>query len=419
MNHFYNRIASFILGLTIILMQGCAATGETMITLLETPTVEASANRSAVGASEIRINNYIINHMPISADAEWPSLVNKEATDEQNKIVRNGLKEDPWFATRHYSDPVQRKMLGGSISPGISPLTYDAYKKISILYGPDSGNWPNVLKYSSDLDQFLEFVDSDEKQPLPVEAKQAKLYPNIYTALISLMPVNFQKDLKVSNQEMQQAFSEVAKLKAEKADIKHRLDEDSQTNDEPLDEDEIKILEEQVEVLEVQIEEKEKIADEKQDINFTLLDSAVEKLESEITLTSENVALAKNIQQALEAVKSASLESGTLYTLSLASLIGKNTLANFDKELLSLAEATAYVPVSKRHLMKQRIVRLKDNLLYLFPSIGMGSYYAIKQYNLASKYSSVTEVIISASDAQSEMNATSTSEESAVVQQNL
>lgn len=377
---------------SIMMLNGCAATGETLVTLLETPTVEASANRSAVAASELRLNNQIINHMPISADADWPVALGKDATDEDEKNVSRALAQDPWFATRVYSDLPQRKLLGGALSPGLSPLTYDAYKKVSVLYGANLDNWPNIFKYTSDFDRFLEFADADSKQPLPVEAKQAKLYPNIYNAIVGLLPVNFQKDLEVSHQEMLVAFAEVAGLKAEKSGLEQMLKQEAKD----LDEDDKKQIDEQIAVLEVQIKEKETIADEKQDINFSLLDTAVERLKSDINLTPENWMLAKKIDAALGTVKSGALETGTLYTLSMATLIGRNPMAHFDKELLSLAGAMALVPASKRHLMRKRIERLKDNLIYLFPSIGMGSYYAVKQYRLASKYGDVTDVLISA-----------------------
>lgn len=407
MNLFRRQLLITLSLFMIATLHGCATTGEAMITLLETPTVEASANRSAVGSAELRLNNHIIHHMPISADAEWPTKLNQEASKEEQKVIRTALQNDPWYATRHYSDLLQRKMLGGSISPGISPLAYDAYRKVNLIYGPDFNNWPSILQYSSDFDSFLEFVDADKKTPLPIEATQTKLYPNLFSALTDLMPVNFQKDLENSQLEMQIAFEEVADLKAEKASHEQEIkdikkDQGNEKNDNILSSmaEEIKRLEQQIEVLEVEIEQKEDVADAKQEIHYSVIDSALEKLKSDIQLTPQKVMLAKNIASALNAVKTSSLQAEALYTLSLASLIGKNAFAHFDKELLSLAEATALVPTNKRHLMKERIIRLKDNLIYLFPAIGMGSYYAIKQYNLASKYSAIAEVVVEAGDKQ-------------------
>lgn len=392
---------------------GCATMGEGATALLEVPSVEASANRVAVGTGVLRVNHHMLNNMPISSDANWPKAVTDKMDDEDYKVIRKALANDPWYATRHYSDPYQLQVLGGYMAPGISPLTYEVYQKIQVLYGADPKNWPNVLKYSPKLDQFLEFVDAEDKTPIQIEAVQATMYPNLFAAITSLMPVNYQKDLAVSHEEMQTAFDEVAYLKKDKAYLEKRLEDNKAAikpnysgSLSPLSASEIQQIKEQISVLDVQIKQAEQQADQKQEIHFQLLDSALDALKSDIDLSEDGVMLAKNIKLVLDDIKSSSMQAGMLYSLSVATLIGRNSFQNFDKELVSLAASTALVPVEKRDLMGERIVRLTENVIYLLPSIGMGSYYIVKQYSIAGKYAKVVDVVIEADANQKKMQAT-------------
>lgn len=398
-------ISTFIVGLATL--SGCASVGETLIVALETPTVEAQANRVAVGTGMLRINHHIINNMPISADATWPAQMAAEMTEQQSKVINKALANDPWFATRHYSDPFQRQQLGGYIAPGISPLTFVAYKKINVMYGDNPENWPNMLKYSSKLDQFLEFVDAQDKKPQRIEAVQATQYPNIYAAIVSIMPISYQKDLDTTNREMQDAFDQVAMLKKDKADIAKRLEDDKATKAKgykgelsPLSASEVTQFNEQIAVLDTQIKAAEEEADQKQKINFQVLDNAVEALKSDINLSAENVLLAQNLKLALDEVKSGASDAAVLYTLATSSLMARGSLQNFDKELAALAQSTFFVPVQQRHLMEQRVARLVENVVYLLPSIGMGTYYAYKQNALAGKYRSVVQIVLDADASQ-------------------
>lgn len=406
----YLALIGLMLG--VLLNVGCATMGEGATALLEVPSVEASANRVAVGTGVLRVNHHMLNNMPISADANWPQLVTDEITDADYRAIRKALEDDPWYATRHYSDPYQLQVLGGYMAPGISPLTYEVYQKILVLYGPNAENWPNVLKYSPKLDQFLEFVDAEDKTPIQIEAAQANMYPNLFAAITSLMPVNYQKDLSVSHEEMQTAFDETAYLKKDKAYLEKRLEDNKATIEpnysgplSPLSSAEIEQINEQISVLDVQIKQAEQQADQKQEIHFQLLDSALEAVKSDINLSQDNVMLAHNIKRVLDDIKSSSMQAGVLYTLSVASLIGRNSFQKFDKELMSLAASTALVPVKKRDLMGARIERLTENVIYLLPSIGMGSYYIVKQYSLAGKYAQVVDVVIEADASQKKMQA--------------
>lgn len=390
--------------LMAIMVSGCVnSVKEGMTAVAEIPTVEAQANRVAVGMSVLRINHIIENKMPISSDANWPKLLAKEISDEQYKIIENAVQDDPYFATHHYSDAVQLQMLGGYFVPKISPLTYRALQKFVILYGEDDKNWPDIFEYSTNLDTFLEFKEADKRQPKMVEAISGDSYPNIYAALVSLMPTNYKKDLEQSRDDMLKAFEKVAELKKEREELRNILETDKAAKSkdyegdwQPLSHQEKIEVNQQIEVLDEQIINAESDADAAQAVNYQFMDSAVEQLKSEINLSEENVRLAKNIKIAMQEIQYGSGEAGVMFTLAITNIAMRNVIENFPTELASLTASIAIMPPHKQKLMGERIRRLKENTLYLLPSIGMGSYYAVKQYRLAMKYESVVDVILEA-----------------------
>lgn len=397
-------------GSIIFLISGCVnSVKEGVTAVAEIPTVEAQANRVAVGMSVIRINHIIENKMPISSEANWPKLLSKDISGKQQNIIDKAISNDPYFATHQYSDPIQLKMLGGYFAPKVSPLTYRALQKFVILYGNNPKKWPDIFKYSTEMDTFLEFKDADKRQPKMVEAISGDAYPSIYEALISLMPTNYKKDLKSTREAMLRAFDEVAELKKEREELENILATDRAAKSpdykgdwQSLSSQEILDIKRQMAVLDQQITNAESEADAAQAVNYQVIDSALEQLKNEINLSKENVKLAKNIKLAMQEIQYGAGEAGVMFTLATTNIAARNVIENFPTELASLAASTATMPKKKRKLMGERINRLKDNTLYLLPSIGMGTYYAVKQYRLALKYEDVVDIILAADESRKE-----------------
>lgn len=392
-----------------LLLSGCAgltkSAGETALFALETPTLEAAANRGAIATSLLRVNHLVLTDLPISANASWPKQMAEKPTEQHKFRVRQALAQDPWYATRGATGLYLLQNLGGFIPPDMSPLAYEAFKKIDAVYGEDYKNWPDIWTYSSGLKNFLSFAD--KYQPAQIEAIDGSYFPNIHSALISLMPVNFQKDLALAGIEYQTANANSSELKQLQEEIKTILEAKPGTeNYQYLDAEQRKSLQEQQQVLAVQIKQAEELEDEKQQVYLTLLEQAAEQLKSEIDLDPSKTALAQNIYYALQSVKEGSTHAISLYTLATTSIVARGALENIHIEMQAMLAAPLIIP-SQADLIGKRIERLAHNAIYLLPAIGMGNYHAYKQNNLANKYLKVVEVIVDATKAQEKTQAKS------------
>lgn len=383
---------------------GCTSLQEAFASQMEVPTLEKQANRVAIGMTIVRENNIMAYKKPISADALWPKAISTELTNKQRKHIADILQYEPYFATVHFTESVQRKMLGSSaslqgmgnyanafgsvFSQPISPLTYRAIQKIEAFYGSDPKKWPNIFNYSSSLDNFLEFKDGTM---LDVEALDGDVYETLGEAMIALTPISMQKSLSVARTEMLESYENVADLKSQKGQFETSLKKDANK----LSSQEKQELNNELTVVDVRIKEAESIANEKEMIYYTLLDEAVVALESDMNIDDKNyVNLARNVNIVAAEIESGSNEAYAAFGLALTNLASNDILSNLPKELTSLAYGTAYIPSNLRNKYKNRIARLAKNAVYLLPNIFIGTYYASKQSSLAQKYQAVTKTIM-------------------------
>lgn len=397
-------------------MSGCTSLQETFASQMEIPSLENQANRVAVGMTIVRENNLMAYKMPISADATWPSQMARDVNDTDKKFIESVLKNDPYFATAHYTKSIQRKRLGsgklmssfgdaGSLiaivaDQSVSPLTYRAVQKISILYGKDPLKWPDVFSFKSKNGNYLDFKNAEIQD---IDSPTGDVYETIGEAVISLAPVNFQKTLSDTREEMLESFDETASLKADKGDYESELKSDKAKKKGELTRADKRRIQEEMAVLDLKIKEAESIADEKQAIYFQLLDTAIVALESEIDLDDENyVKLAKNINIASNEIQIGATEAYTAFGIATANLATNNVISNLPTELYTLAIGKAYVPMHLQSKYNKRVERIVHNAVYLLPNIFMGTYYAHKQSTLAEKYDEFTDVIIEAYDTKME-----------------
>ncbi|OIP53531.1 MAG: hypothetical protein AUK54_08585 [Helicobacteraceae bacterium CG2_30_36_10] len=408
-------------------MTGCNALQEGLASQMEVPTLENQANRVAIGMTIVRENNIMAFKMPISADAKWPAMVAKDINDTEKTFINNALMEGPYFSTVHYTKPIQRKMLGSGalmsqlgdygnitsqlLDQTVSPLTYRAIQKITIFYGDKKQNWPNVFDYDGSLSNFLEFKDGKMQD---IDSPTGDVYKTIGDAVISLAPVNMQKDLTLANEEMLQGFAEVAAVQATKGELETKLKVNMVKNNDkkeyagfaPLTAEEKLDIEYEIAATETIIKEKESIANEKEAIYFELLDQAVIALESDINVDDENyVKLARNVNLVANEIQVSSTEAYTTFGLALGNIGANNVVLKFPTELESLVVAKAYIPLNLQSKYDERVARLVKNAVYLLPNIFIGTYYANKQSNLAEKYESVTKIILLAYEVKAEQEA--------------
>jgi len=413
--------------LTALTFSGCSALKEGLAAQMEVPTLENQANRVAVGMTIVRENNIMAFKMPISADAKWPKIVSAELSDEDVKFVDDALKDSPYFSTAHYTKAIQRKMLGSGalmsqfgdmgaltamvLDKTISPLTYRAITKIKIFYGEDKKNWPNVFNYDSSLDNFLDFKDGNFQD---IDSPTGDVYETIGEAVISLAPVNLQKDLTQARADMLDGFGEVALIKSLKGQLETQLKSDVAETEHarqkrkdytPLSSQEKQDIKKELATIEQNINEAESLADERELIYFELLDQMTLALESDINLDDENyVKLAKNINLVSQEIQIGATEAYASFGLALSNLIANNIIMKFPTELEALAIGKMYVPMHLQSKYNQRIANLVKNAIYLLPNIFIGTYYAHKQSSLAEKYESLTQIILLAYEIKNEQN---------------
>lgn len=423
-------------GMVGVFNSGCSVLGEFVGSQTEIPSVENQVNRAAIGMAIVRENHIIVNKIPISADANWPALLQMDINDSQKEFINDALMFDPYYATKHYTEAIQRQMLGSGaamsmlgdnanlfatlLDQKVTPLVYRTVTKLDVLFAnPElmpresyasreqyikerTKNWPDVFDFEASPSHFLEFKGG---KLIEIESATGDYFPTIASAVISLAPINMQKDLEFSNMEMNEAFEQVAMLEADKGEIESSLERDkgekqakTQSVDFiPLTDDEINDAKERLKVLEVEIKEADKIAEEKEMIYFKLLDEMVIALESDMNIDDENyVKLAQNIYKVADEIQVSANEAYVAFGLAVTNLLANHAILKFPEELKSLAMGTAYVPADKQGLYGKRLERLMVNALAALPNALMGTYYASKQKDIAGKYEDITEKIIKA-----------------------
>lgn len=453
-------LGTVAVGALALFNSGCSALQETLASQTEIPSVENQVNRAALGMAIVRENHVIANKMPISADAEWPTLVNADISDEQKQFINQALMYDPYYATKHYSEPIQRQMLGSGAlmtqllgdnanlvamiaDQTVSPLAYRAVNKLDTLfanpnlkpreqYATDeeyikarTKNWPDMFDFEASAANFLDFRTGKIRE---IEATSGDFYPTIGEAVIALAPVNMQKDLESANKEMNEAFGEVASLESQKGELEAELKRDEGEKQAekmsegyaPLSDERIAAINEEIAVLDEKIKEAESIADEKERIYFELLDQVVVALESEMNVDDENyVKLAKNVNIVADEIQVSATEAYTAFGLATTNLLVNNAILKFPTELASLGLAKVGVPLDKQSLYDARVARLVKNALAALPNALMGTYYANKQSSLAEKYEDVTSKIIVAYETKMEQEKAAAEAEAEAAEQSV
>ena len=438
-------VQSVLVGVLALVNSGCSALQETLASQMEVPTVENQVNRAAIGMAIVRENNILAYKMPISADAQWPALIAADINDTQKQFIHEALMGEPFFATVHYTKPIQRQMLGSGylmsqlgdyghlaaqvLDQSVSPLTYRAVNKLDILFANPElqdeasytskeryiadrvQNWPNIFKFDGSLENYLEFSNGVVRE---IEAGSSDYYPTIGDAVIALAPVNYKKDLELAHQELLEAYNNVALAESQKGrlETKLKLDEAGKNaqNPEagfvPLTHQEISQINEEIAISEKEIEDAELIAEERETLYFELLDQMVLALENDMNIDDENyVKLAKNVNIVSDEIDRSATEAYTAFGVAVTNLIMNNSLLNFPRELETLAIAKAAVPMHLQEKYNERVMRLMKNAIDALPNALIGTYYANKQAAIAGKYSDVTGKIIVAYETKKEQEA--------------
>ncbi|WP_440903091.1 hypothetical protein ACMZOO_09255 [Catenovulum sp. SX2] len=400
MNGYVKKIKIISLATIVSLTSGCASLLDAGLSQAEVPTLERNVNRVTSGMALVKVNSSIEN-MPIASDSEWPKQIETEITEKDKKLINTFLNDDPYVSTQPYTVVIQEDRFGGlaMATPPVTEVTFLAYKSVMSLYGDNHINWPDVGTIGDDLSNLSKFTDGKLKR---VKAVKGKSYPNISYAVISLMPINFQKDLQTHKAELDKAVAEVASIKGLIGTIESTIESKKDASGQDLSEGAIAQATSEKEAMEVRASDLKTIADEKERIYLEQLDAALEVLKSDIRLNEEQIELAKNIHSVSSTIRRNSRDAGAAFSVALLNIINKGCLANLPAELETLAAGKLRAPVEKQTLFDERVKRLSSNALYTIPAIGFGAYYAIVQANMAGKYQDIAEVILEADKARKE-----------------
>jgi hypothetical protein len=382
----FKKITLSVVTAGLLLSSGCAimdSAKEAIVASMEKPSIEKSLNRIKLGINIIRTNSDILYNLPISEDANWPEKVARDINETLTKYFQEKyLDQDPFYGTVKITDAQAGNLYS------LSPLTLRFYNRVDVLYSKK----PNIDELPLfDLKKYREFSDA---KLIKVEAKRGKLYPNVEKAVLSLVPESRKDELEVSNNELNLANRDVLFKKAEIGELEMFLEinKGSQSAPEKMRE---------LEVAEFELKQLEEIASQKKDIYFQLIDNSVEILRTDISLNENLYKLAKKLSLALENVSSGSLQAGTLFTISLVRI--DQDLKSYDAEMANLMKAQLrfaqnITAKGKKisELLNIRAGSIKDNAMYALPYLGVGSYFAVQQQLLASKYKDIVNIVIEA-----------------------
>ena len=348
----------------------CAKEGATAF--FEKANMEKQVNRTATASAILKASNLMLYKLPISSDAKWVDAISEDITPQREKLIANKLVKDPFFATVKLTDSISGDFMTGL--QNLTPAESYLYETLDKLYD----TYPDVYTLSTSLDQLQNFKGGKQKG---VNAGKGNKFKNIEDAVISLVPVNLQKDLKKSIEDLTKSNVAVAKKK-ESIGLMCKDDKSKKANAEK-----ITMAEAQLQELEKSVEEKEKIMD-------TLWEKSIAELDTNIN--DEKMKLVNKIKTVLSVVDDGAILAGCTYTTALAK--GYYSLNGLEDEMKFLSNVTAHAKGNLKGLMQQRTKRLTANAIMAIPNIAVGTYMIVKQQMFASKFSSVINKLAKADE---------------------
>jgi hypothetical protein len=352
---------------------------ESTFVLMEAPNFEGQLVRINIGVNLIRLNTDILENMPISVDSTWVDDIAKEIDMHS---IRNfsAVKNDPYYSTVHFTN----SLLDRGIHISLTPLGARTFHQANIIYKtiPNMNIFPNI----SDAKTFMIFKDVEI---IDVEAINDNLFKNVEEATISLLPEDMIERVLGTKEEYKEAKIAFGKAEDKVGDLKIWLNDEKNDNT-----SEIKIYKEYLELAETEAKKEKEIFNLKEEIYFKVLKNGA--LSLEVNYDKTKLPLAKKLEKLLNIIDDNAMGATSMF---LSSMVGLTRgLVEFERELLAINKAIIYFNMNSSSYgnLQIRQVRMLTGTLMAIPNIGVASYYALKQSNLASKYQMIVDKIIEA-----------------------
>lgn len=353
--------------------------------------LEEQINNVAIAVAFLRINEVVANEMPISADAEWiDSLVS--LSDSHKSKIKTMMAKDPYHATIAYTKEkgafgnIIDKIFGSSCG-----ADFDVYRYIDILYTDKSH--PNPYTLPKGLGSLLQFPYGKLRT---VQAMKYKRHASLDDALISLTPTSFQKTLKQQRHSLKIAQRQVLKAQNSLGDSENQLTSGTNRIGKKLSAGERKTLEKNIGVQKKRVEQKEQEAQKKQNIYLKQLDQALAAMKKKLDLSEGKTRLACKINKLSNKIDAMLTGADKLFGAAATQVYSRRLIQRAPGEIIEIGKGLVTAPKQKKALFKQRLKRLKDNVIYLLPNISMGLYYAQRQLILNAKYQEIAGYYIKA-----------------------
>ncbi len=345
---------------------------ESATALFEKANMEKQVNRTATATAILKASNLMLYKLPISSDAKWVDEISQDISPQREKEIAKKLVNDPFFATVQLTDVISGSPL--TIFQNLTPAETYLYETLEKLYV----TYPDIYTLSTSLEELQNFKGGKQRG---VAAMKANKFKNIEEAVISLVPVNLQKDLKKSIFDLKKSNESVAKKK-ENIAVLSKDDKAKKENGE------------KIAVAEAELKELEKNADEKENIMDEFWKKSIAELDTNIN--DEKMKLVKKIKTVLSVVDDGAILAGCTYTTALAK--GYTSLGGFENEMKVLGAVTVVAPGKMKGLMQKRVQRLSKNTLLAIPNIAIGTYMIVRQQMFASKFSDVINKLVKADE---------------------
>lgn len=391
-------LISLSFGVSLLANAYVNGSSETTFALLEPPNVETQLNRIDIGINVIRINNVLLNDVPISADATWIDNIINPPKGTYMAISRSPLMtDDPFYTTVGLSNTAPGLK---SLAFGVeTPITSSFFEQIIAIYknpfntkGERAYKFPDVHAFANVLDPstFTSFPEGKEGELIEVQAIRSRLYKNISEAVLELCSLDDQDELKEARANYQESVRQASTIESRIASLQAWIN-DRKNSSKSGEKEEKK---EEIGIKEVELDRAKTKLEQDKDIYEEVLKKAADTIDDNIDV--EKIPLAKKINALLQIISSNTAQALSMFGAATLSFT-KNGFNTLDQEIAAITWAMAITKSKQKHLfLEYRMKRLLVNSVLAIPNIAAGIYQASAQSFEVDYFEKITSAYVKA-----------------------